>query len=85
MRYIPHHRLYHPKKKKLHVVFDCGASYQGASLNIRLLQGPDLTSTLIGVITRFRQEPVAIRADVEAMFQQVKIPPEDADLLRFLW
>lgn len=24
-------------------------------------------------------------ADVEAMFHQVKVPPEDADLLRFLW
>lgn len=67
-------------------MFNCVTSYQGKyQLNVRLLQGPDLTSTLIGVITRFRQEPVAIMADVEAMFQQVKIPPEDADLLRFLW
>lgn len=24
-------------------------------------------------------------ADVESMFHQVKVPPEDADLLRFLW
>lgn len=28
---------------------------------------------------------MAIMADVEAMFPQVKVPPEDADLLRFLW
>lgn len=28
---------------------------------------------------------MAIMADVEAMFHQVKVPPEDADLLRFLW
>ena len=77
--------MYHPKKHKLHFVFDCGASYLGASLNDQLLQGPDLTSTLIGVITRFLQEPVAIMADVEAMFHQVKVSPEDADLLQFLW
>lgn len=50
--YIPHHGVYHPTKKKLRVVFDCGVSYHGTSLNSQLLQGPDLTSSLIGVITR---------------------------------
>ncbi len=42
--YIPHHAVYHPKKKALRVVFDCGAAYQGVSLNTELLQGPDLTN-----------------------------------------
>lgn len=83
--FIPHHAVYHPKKHKLRVVFDCGASYQGTTLNEQLLQGPDMTSSLIGVLTRFRQEPIAVMADVESMFHQVKVPPEDADLLRFLW
>ena len=32
--YIPHHGVYHPKKKKIiRVVFDCRAHYQGISLN----------------------------------------------------
>lgn len=35
--YLPHHRVYHPKKKTLRVVFDCGASYQGITLNDQLL------------------------------------------------
>ena len=83
--YIPHQGVYHPTKKKIRVVFDCGASFQGTSLNAQLLQGPDLTSSLIGVMSRFRKEPVVIMADVEAMFHQVRVPPEDADLLRFLW
>lgn len=83
--FIPHHAVYHPKKHKLRVVFDCGASYQGTTLNEQLLQGPDMTSSLVGVLTRFRQEPIAVMADVESMFHQVKVPPEDADLLRFLW
>lgn len=34
---------------------------------------------------RFRQEPVALMADIESMFYQVRVPDEDADLLRFLW
>ncbi len=66
--YIPHHGVYHPKKQKLRVVFDCTASFQGRSLNSELLQGPDLTNTLVGVLLRFREEPVAIMADIESMF-----------------
>lgn len=83
--YIPHHGIYHPKKNKIRVVFDCTATYQNFSLNNQLLQGPDLTNTLIGVLNRFRQEPIAIMADIEAMFYQVKVPDHDTDLLRFLW
>ena len=30
--YIPHHGVYHPRKKKLRVVFDCGATFHGTSL-----------------------------------------------------
>lgn len=67
------------------MVFDCGATFQATSLNAELLQGPDLTSSLIGVMTRFRKEPVVITADIESLFHQVKVPAEDVDLLRFVW
>ena len=40
VRYIPHHRVYHPRKGTLRVVFDCGAEFKGVSLNSHLLQGP---------------------------------------------
>ncbi len=70
--YIPHHGVYHPKKGTLRVVFDCGAAFKGTSLNDQLLQGPNLTSSLLGVLVRFRQEPIAFMADVKAMFHQVK-------------
>ncbi|XP_022595647.1 WD repeat-containing protein 17-like, partial [Seriola dumerili] len=83
--YIPHHGVYHPTKRKIRAVFDCGARYQGTSLNAQLLQGPDLTSSLIGVVTRFRKKSVVIMADIESMFHQVQVPPDDRDLLRFLW
>lgn len=52
------------KKHKLRVVFDCGASYQGTSLNAHLLQGPDLTNSLVGVLTRFGQKNIAFMADI---------------------
>ena len=83
--YIPHHGVYHPKKASLRVVFDGGARYQGTSLNSEILQGPNLTSSLLGVLTRFRQEPVACKGDIQAMFYQVKVAEADRDFLRFLW
>ncbi|XP_047502961.1 uncharacterized protein LOC125048341 [Penaeus chinensis] len=84
--YIPHHGVYHPKKPdKIRVVFDCSAVYKSESLNKNLLQGPDLTNNLIGVLCRFRKEHVAIACDIEAMFHQVKVKPDHRDLLRFLW
>ncbi|XP_078382421.1 uncharacterized protein LOC144665122 [Oculina patagonica] len=84
--YIPHHGVYHPKKpNKIRVVFDCAAEYESESLNKHLLQGPDLTNNLTGVLRRFRQETVAFICDIEAMFHQVKVNEEYRDLLRFLW
>lgn len=84
--FLPHHSVFNPKKPdKVRIVFDCAAEYQGTSLNDQVLQGPDLTNSLVGVLLRFRQEPVAIMADIEAMFHQVRVTPEDRDALRFLW
>ncbi len=83
--YIPHHAVYHPKKKTLRVVFDCGAAYQGVSLNTELLQGPDLNNSLVGVLLKFRQEPIAMMADIKSMYYQVRVPRSDVNLLRFLW
>lgn len=84
--YIQHHGVYHPKKKKkIRVVFDCSAVFKGMSLNSQLLQGPNLTNTLLGVLTRFRQDHVTLMADIEAMFHQVKVSQRNVDFLRFLW
>ena len=84
--FLPHHPVFHPKKpEKVRAVFDCAAKYRGVSLNDVLLPGPDMTNSLIGVLTRFRQERVAVMADIECMFYQVRVPPDDSDVLRFLW
>ena len=66
-------------------MFDCAARYKGYSLNDSLLQGPDLANNLVGVLIRFRQEQIALVADIEAMFHQIRVPPKDRDSLRFLW
>jgi hypothetical protein len=84
--YIPHHGVYHPQKpEKLRVVFDCSASFHDESLNSHLLQGPDLTNGLVGVLCRFRQGPVAFSCDVEGMFHQFHVDEAHRNYLRFLW
>ena len=69
----------------MRVVFDCSAKYRGSSLNDKLLPGPDLTNSLVGVLTRFHQEPIALILDIEAMFLQVRVRPNHRNALRFLW
>ena len=67
--YIPHHGVYHPKKpEKIRVVFDCSVEYAGECLNRHFRQGPELTNNLVGVLCRFRQEPVALMCGIEGMF-----------------
>ena len=83
--YLVHHGVYHKEKGKLRVVFDCSLKYHGVSLNDQLLQGPDLTNGLLGVLLRFRQGSIAVTADIEKMFYQVGIPQEHVNFLRFLW
>ena len=84
--YIPQHGVYHPSKPgKIKVVFDCSAKFKEVSLNKNLMSGPDLTNQIVGVLTRFCEEPVAIMGDTESMFHQVMVPREDRSLLRFLW
>ena len=81
--YVPHHCV--STSSKFRIVFDCSAKYQGTSLNDNLLQGPDLTNSLVGVFLRFRQEPIALVGDIKSMFYQVFVSEQDRDALRFLW
>ena len=61
VRYIPHHGVYHPHNPdKIRVVFDCSSKFKGASLNDLLLPGLDFTNDLIGVLIRFRQDPLPL-------------------------
>ena len=83
--YIPHHGVYHRVKKKIRVVYDCSAKYKGVSLNDCLITGPDLITSLVGILLRFRKESVAFMCDVTKMFPQFLVSECQCDYLRFLW
>ena len=82
--YVPHQGVLNPNKGKIRVVFDCSSQYKGNSINQNLLSGPALTNQLIGVLHRFRLEPVAFMADIQAMYYQVKVPESQRPYLRYL-
>ncbi|XP_043990554.1 uncharacterized protein LOC122841353 [Gambusia affinis] len=81
--YIPHHMVHHNGKAR--VVFNCSFKYQQTALNDILLPGPNLGASLLSVLLRFREYPVAISGDIRGMFHQIRLLPEDQPLLRFLW
>ena len=84
--YVPHHCVVNPNKPdKVRVVFDAAAKFSNTSLNSNLLTGPDLLNNLVSVLLQFRVGKVAIMADIEQMFNQVKVYQHDQDALRFLW
>ena len=82
--YLPHHLVQNVNKPgKVRIVFDAAAKVEGLSLNDMLDTGPDLTNNLAGILIRFRNYPVAVVADIEAMFHQVYVTDKDRDSLRF--
>ena len=83
-RYCPTHPVVNVNKpSKVRLVNDAEAEFQGVSLNKELVTGPDLLKPLV-VLIRFRTGKIAVAGDIEAMFHQVRVSPEDSDPLRFL-
>lgn len=82
--WLPIFPVSHPKKK-LRLVFDSSAKFEGTCFNDYLLKGPDENNRLKGVLLRFRKRPIGFSSDVEAMFNQFHVFPEETDFLRFYW
>ena len=84
--YFPYHLAVNPNKpRKVRRVAKAAAKFRGQSLNFNLITGLDLLKNLLGILLRFRENPMAIFNDIEGMFMQITIRHEDKSALRFLW
>lgn len=84
--YLPIFVVRNPNKpSKVRLVWDAAATVGGTSLNSVLVKGPDLLSSLISVLLRFRQYKIAMSADIQEMFHQIRIRPTDQRYQMFMW
>ncbi|XP_055522990.1 uncharacterized protein LOC129717170 [Wyeomyia smithii] len=86
--YLPHHPVVKESSTttKVRVVFDASCkTTTGVSLNDVLLVGPVIQEDLRSIILRSRTKQVMLVSDVEKMFRQINICPEDRPLQCILW
>ena len=70
---------------KLRAVYDTFTKLKDPSLNNCLEAGEYRYTDLFGTLIRFRLHNVAVVADIEKAFLNIKIQEDDRDALRFLW
>ncbi|XP_073831493.1 uncharacterized protein [Musca autumnalis] len=86
--YLPHHAVVKPDRAstKVRVVFNASSpSSSGLSLNDILHTGPILQSDLTMLILRWRFFRYVFNADIEKMYRQILVHPEDAKFQRILF
>ncbi|XP_029165344.1 uncharacterized protein LOC114936337 [Nylanderia fulva] len=80
--YIPHHPVLRESSSttKLRVVFNASCkTSNGSTLNDYLMTGPKLQRELASIILRWRQFRYVYTADIEKMFRQIRVYPDDTD------
>ncbi|XP_078051783.1 uncharacterized protein LOC144477936, partial [Augochlora pura] len=86
--YLPHHAVVKPTSTttKVRVVFDGSAkSTTGYSLNHALLTGPTIQDDIFRHLLRFRMHAFVLSGDIEKMYRQFLVRPEDRPYQRILW
>nr|XP_018895666.1 PREDICTED: uncharacterized protein LOC109029600 [Bemisia tabaci] len=86
--FLPHHAVIKTSSltTALRVVFDGSAqSSTGISLNDTLSNGPVIQPDLFTQLLNFRRYPVVVTADLEKMYRQVLVRPEDRKYQQIFW
>lgn len=86
--FLPHHCIVRPEKAttKLRVVFDASAkSNNDVSLNDMMAVGPKLQDDLFDIMLRFRKYKYVMTADIEKMYRQTLVHPDDRNMQMIVW
>ncbi|XP_033245213.1 uncharacterized protein LOC117187188 [Drosophila miranda] len=86
--FIPHHCVMKPDSSttKLRVVFDASAvTSSGKSLNDLMHKGPTVQSSIFSILLRFRMHKYVFTADIEKMYRQIWVNPEDQYYQTIVW
>ncbi|XP_055604307.1 uncharacterized protein LOC129752558 [Uranotaenia lowii] len=89
--YLPHHPVIRDcstttKVRVVFGVFDASSrSSTGVSLNNALMVGPTIQQDLRAIVMRFRTYPFVLIADIEKMYRQILVHPDDTPLQRIFW
>lgn len=60
-------------------------SSSGVSLNDTLYVGPVVQPDIFAILTRFRIHNFVLTGDIEKMYRQFLLTPDERDLQRILW
>ncbi|XP_012521918.1 uncharacterized protein LOC105828224 [Monomorium pharaonis] len=86
--YLPHHAVMKSSNAttKVRVVFDASAkSNRGVSLNNTLMIGPTIQDKLFEHLVRFRNHNYVITSDIEKMYRQIWVHPDDRQFKKIFW
>lgn len=88
--YIPHHPNVAPghNTTKLHIVYYDGSAKSkkdDKSFNECLYRGLVLLKDLTGLLLKFQRNKIAMAAEIEKAFSEVRLRDCDRDVTRFLW
>lgn len=87
VHYLPHHCVFKESTTtKLRVVFNASMKTDnGKCLNEQLAMGNCRQPDMLTIMIRFRIPKFAFSADIEKMYRQIWIQPDQRDLLRIVW
>ncbi|XP_057339521.1 uncharacterized protein LOC130677020 [Microplitis mediator] len=86
--YLPHHAVVKKDSltTKTRVVFDGSAkTSSGISLNDALMVGPKLQDDLFILLIRYRSHTIVLTADIEKMYRQIQVHPDDTKYQKILF
>ena len=86
--HISHLAVKNPKSTStpVRIVFNSSQLYKGMSLNNCLAKGPDsYYNSIVGLLLRWREDHVALVADIKKMYHSVILSEPDVHCHRFLW